>query len=311
MTQTSEYVFGPVASRRLGRSLGVDIAPAKVCTLDCIYCEVGRTTLRTVERRPYVQMEEVLAELKTRLHQGVRPDYITITGSGEPTLNSQLGQIIDRIKALSHIPVALITNGTLLYRQDVRDEAAKANLVMPTFDAADPSTFEAIHRPHADITVEILIEGLVAFRSQYKGPIWLEVFLVEGVNTSSGHIQRLKALIERIRPDKIQLNTAVRPTADPDVTRPSLSRLQLIAEELGPLCEIIADYSKLPAPGSTPLKTQDLLTLLRRRPCTLDELCAGLGVTRDQAALQVEALVRTQQILAEFKDGVTFYKTVS
>jgi wyosine [tRNA(Phe)-imidazoG37] synthetase (radical SAM superfamily) len=310
VTQTVKHVFGPVASRRLGRSLGVDIAPSKVCTLDCIYCEVGRTTLRTIERRPYVQMEEVLAELKTRLDQGIQPDYITITGSGEPTLNSQMGQIIDRIKAFSPIPIALITNGTLLYRQDVRDEAAKADLVMPTFDAADQATLEAIHRPHADITVESYFGGLVAFREQYPGPIWLEVFLIEGVNTSAGHVQRLKALIERIRPDKVQLNTAVRPTADPDVPRPSLSILQAIAEEMGPRCEIIADYSKLPACGP-PLKTQDLISLLQHRPCTLDDLCAGLGVTRDQATLQVEAGVRTQQILTEVKDGVTFYKTLS
>jgi wyosine [tRNA(Phe)-imidazoG37] synthetase (radical SAM superfamily) len=311
VTQASEYVFGPVASRRLGRSLGIDIAPAKVCTLDCIYCEVGRTTLRTIERRPYVPMEEVLSELKTRLHQGILPDYITITGSGEPTLNSQLGQIIDRIKAFSTIPVALISNGTLLYRQDVRDEAAKADLVMPTFDAADQSTFEAIHRPHPDITIERLVEGLVAFRAQYHGPLWLEVFLIEGVNTSEGHVQRLKVMIERIRPDKVQLNTAVRPTADPDVTRPSLSQLQAIAEELGPHCEIIADYSRLSATGRTAITTQDLLTLLRRRPCTLDDLCAGLGVTRDQAALHVKALVQTQQILMEVREGLTFYKIVS
>lgn len=219
--QSTRYVFGPVASRRLGRSLGVDIAPAKVCTLDCIYCEVRRTTVKTVDRRPYVPMEAVLTELEAHLHRGVQPDYITITGSGEPTLNSQLGQIIDRIRRLTPVPVALITNGTLLHRQDVRDEAAKADVVMPTLDAADQPTFEAIHRPHHDITVGGLVEGLVAFH-QYRGLIWLEVFLVDGINTSPDHIHRLKTLIAKVRPDKVQLNTAARPTADPDVPRPTL-----------------------------------------------------------------------------------------
>jgi len=311
VTQAGRYVFGPVASRRLGRSLGVDIAPAKVCTLDCVYCEVGRTTLRTADRGPYVPMEEVLAELESRLREGIQPDYITITGSGEPTLNSQLGQIIDRIKAFSTVPVALITNGTLFHRPDVRNEAAKADLVMPTLDAADQSTFEAIHRPHPDITIEDVVEGLAAFRAQYRGPIWLEVFLVAGVNTSAEHIQRLKALIARVRPDKVQLNTAVRPTADAHVPRPTAAQLQAIAAEMGPDCEIIADVSSLPASTGTAIKPHDLLALLRRRPCTMDDLCTGLGVTRDQAASHVNALVRTRQIVSEVRDGVTFYRTAS
>lgn len=310
MTATASYVFGPVASRRLGRSLGVDIVPAKVCTLDCVYCEVGRTTLKTTERKPYSPMDDILAELEARLRQGIQPDYITITGSGEPTLNSQLGRIIDRIKGFSTIPLALITNGTLFYRQDVRDEAARADLVMPTLDASDQPTFEAIHRPHCDIRVEGVAEGLAAFRSQYNGPIWLEVFLVEGVNTSWDQIQRLKALIARIRPDKVQLNTAVRPTADPDVRRPSRAQLQAIAAAIGPHCEVVADYSRLPEVLDSPLRSQDIVVLLRRRPCTLEELCAGLGLTCDQAARGVNALLRTGQVLADVRDGITFYRSV-
>lgn len=311
MKQATHHVFGPVASRRLGRSLGVDMAPAKVCTLDCTYCEVGRTTLKTIERKPYVPLEEVLAELQGRLSEGIRPDYITITGSGEPTLNSQLGQLIDRIKQISTIPVALITNGTLFFRQDVRDEAAKADLVMPSLDAADPGTFEAINRPHADITVENLVEGLSAFRAQYGGPIWLEVFLIEQVNTSAEHIQRLKDLIGRIKPDKVQLNTAVRPTADPGVRRPPYQRLEAIAQELGPQCDIIADYSRLPAVACPSVRPEDIVALLRRRPCTRDDLCAGLAIGRDQLAPYLDALVQSRHIVTEVRDGVAFYKTLS
>ena len=311
MTPVSRYVFGPVASRRLGRSLGVDVVPAKVCTLDCVYCEIGRTTTKTVERRPYVPIEEVLAEVQARLDQGVQADTITITGSGEPTLNSQLGQIIDRIKGISAIPVALITNGTLFCRQDVRYDAARADLVMPTLDAADQSTFEAIHRPHSEITIETVVEGLVAFRSQYKGPIWLEVFLIADVNTSDDHIQRLKTLIARVRPDKVQINTAVRPTADPDVRRPSAAQLRAIALRIGPQCEVIADAPRLPGTPDSGVRPQDILALLRRRPCTLSQLCSGLGVTPDEVAPHVEVLVQTRRIIAEVDEGEVVYRTPS
>jgi wyosine [tRNA(Phe)-imidazoG37] synthetase (radical SAM superfamily) len=286
----------------------VDIVPAKVCTLDCVYCEVGRTTLRTIDRRAYVPMEEVLSEVRACLAQGVKPDCITITGSGEPTLSSDLGAIIDEIRGFSKIPVALITNGTLFYRQDVRDEASGAALVMPTLDAADAATFEAIHRPHPAITVDRVVEGLAAFRHQYKGQIWLEVFLVAGVNTSSGHIQRLKALIARVRPDKVQLNTAVRPTADPDVPRPTYAELQAIAKEIGPSCEIIADYSRLADHGDAPVTAHAVLALLRRRPCTVDDLAAGLRISRDQAASHLDSQIRLGAVSTEIRDGLTFYK---
>ncbi len=304
----SRHVFGPVASRRLGRSLGVDIVPAKVCTLDCVYCEVGRTTLRTIDRRPYVPMEEVLSEVRSCLAQGVKPDYITVTGSGEPTLSSDLGAIIDEMKAFSETPVALITNGTLFCRQDVRDEASGAALVMPTLDAADAATFQAIHRPHPAITVDRVVEGLAAFRQQYKGQIWLEAFMVAGVNTSSDHVQKLKALIARVRPDKVQLNTAVRPTADPDVPRPPYAQLQAIAKEIGPSCEIIADYSRLGEHGEAPVTPQAVLALLRRRPGTLDDLAAGLRISRDQATSHLDSLIRLGAVSTELRDDLTFYK---
>ncbi len=302
-------MFGPVASRRLGRSLGVDIIPAKVCTLDCVYCEVGRTTAKTIDRRPYVPVEAVLAEVEARLGQGVEADFITIAGSGEPTLHSQLGQIIDRIKQVSRTPVALITNGTLFHRQDVRQDAAKADLVIPTLDAADQPTFEAIHRPHCRLTLAGVVEGLEAFRSEYKGPIWLEVFLVADANTSESHIRSLQALIARIKPDKIQLNTAVRPTADPCVRRPSSAQLQTIAIQLGRNCEVIAEDSRQAGlPGSGP-GVQDLMAVLSRRPCTLEQLCSDLGVASDQVATHLEVLVQTRRILAEVQAGQVIYRT--
>jgi len=154
MKKKEKYIFGPVASRRLGLSLGVDIVPAKVCSLDCIYCQVGRTTKKTVKRREYVPIRKVLAELKARLDKGLRADYITISGSGEPTLNSKIGVLIDRIKKITDIPVAIMTNGTLLYMADVRRDCRKADVVLPSLDAADEETFEKINRPNRNISIE-------------------------------------------------------------------------------------------------------------------------------------------------------------
>ena len=174
------YIYGPVPSRRLGLSLGIDIVPSKICTLDCVYCQIGRTTEKSTVRRGFFDLPAVLDELKVRLAEGGSIDYITIGGSGEPTLNSQLGALIDGIRSLTAIPVAIITNGTLLYRPDVRAECGKANLVIPSLDAGDATTFGAVNRPAPDINIEKLVSGLALFREEFSGQIWLEVFLIEG-----------------------------------------------------------------------------------------------------------------------------------
>ena len=170
-------------SRRLGRSLGVDIVPRKVCTLDCVYCQVGRSTEITVERKEYVAIEPVISELKSRIAKGLQADFITISGSGEPTLNSRLGDLIGEIKKITNIPIAVLTNGTLFFDASVRADCAKADVVLPSLDAGDEATFQKINRPHKDISIEKLISGLCQFRREYKGQIWLEVFFIEGINT--------------------------------------------------------------------------------------------------------------------------------
>jgi len=235
-----KYFYGPVPSRRLGRSYGVDIVPFKVCTLDCVYCQLGKTTDRTIERKDYGPIEPILAELRETLAEGLEADFITIAGSGEPTLNLRLGELIDGIKKITDIPVAILTNGTLLYKKDVRADCAKADVVMPSLDAGDEQTFQKVNRPHNDISIENLISGLCAFREEFAGRIWLEVFFVEGLNTDAGQIPKIRDAIELIRPDKIQLNTAVRPTAEADIKRLDAEKLQAIAARLGPKCEVVA-----------------------------------------------------------------------
>ena len=312
-------------SRRLGLSCGIDIVPFKVCTLDCVYCQLGKTARTTTERKEYVPIEPVLAELKEALSEGLAADYITIAGSGEPTLNSRLGELIDGIKKLTNIPVAILTNGTLLYRQDVRDDCSKADVVMPSLDAGDEQTFQRINRPNSVISIEKLISGQCEFRKVFSGRIWLEVFFVEGINTADEQIAQIKDAIELINPDKVHLNTAVRPTADLKITRLSAEKLQQIAGRLGPKSEVVAEFSPAcsgilseskieDVPGHhfvVNRKTQALLSMLKRRPCSLNDICSGLGIKHNEAIKSISNLQNRGIIQVEEKDGTVFFKTSS
>ena len=295
-------------SRRLGRSYGVDIVPFKVCTLDCVYCQLGRTTKKSIECKEYVPVEPVLAELKDRLTEGLQADFITISGSGEPTLNSRLGELIDGIKKITDIPVAILTNGTLLYKQEVRADCVKADVVLPSLDAGDEQTFQKVNRPHKDISIEKLIDGLCEFRNEFSGQIWLEVFIVEGLNTDNEQIAKIKNAIERIRPDKVQLNTAVRPTAQMGVKRVDAEKLQVIATRLGEKCEVVADFLPGRCGKLTESKAEDVLSMLKRRPCSLNDICSGLGIHRNEALKHITHLQQQGFVHSERKDGTTFFK---
>jgi len=316
------YLFGPVPSRRLGLSLGVDIVPFKICPLDCIYCQLGPTTEKTVERAEYVRPESVLAELKEKLSQGLKADYITLSGSGEPTLNTKIGEVIIGIKKLTDIPVAVLTNGVLMTEKQVRCDCARADIILPSLDAGDQRTFEQINRPHKKINFEQFVEGLCALRAEFTGRIWLEVFMVEGVTIDTPQIDKIAKIVERIGPDKVQLNTAVRPAADV-ITRVEFERLSEICEKFGKNCEIIADFSP---PGTADIETgieelsmghfagahmaESLLSMLKRRPCTLDEVCSALAIHRGQAIKYLSHLRGKGLIESVEKDGATFFKAL-
>ena len=308
MAGEKKYFYGPVPSRRLGRSYGVDIVPFKVCTLDCVYCQLGKTTDRTIKRKDYGPIEPILAELRETLAEGLEADFITIAGSGEPTLNSRLGELIDGIKKITDIPVAILTNGTLLYKEDVRADCANADVLMPSLDAGDEQTFQRINQPHRDISIENLISGLCAFRDEFAGRIWLEVFFVEGLNTDAEQIAKIRDAIELIRPDKIQLNTAVRPTAEADIMKLDAEKLQAIAARLGPKCEVVADFSLSHHGKSFGNKAEDVLSILKRRPCSLNDICSGLGIGRNEALKYVTGLEHKGIIHSEKKDGRIFFK---
>jgi len=305
--QTS-YTYGPVPSRRLGLSLGVDIVPPKVCTLDCIYCQIGRTTRSSMVRRDFIDIDAVLAELAAKLKAGLKADYITIGGSGEPTLNSRLGDLIDGIRRLTDIRVAILTNGTLLYRTDVRAECAKADVVCPTLDAADPVVFEAVHRPTRGITIEKLVSGLEQFRQEYQGQIWLEVFLVAGVNTEAGQIEKLKRLIRRIRPDKVHLNTAVRPPAEPDVQAVPAATLAAIARQIGSNCEVIGAPPAAVGDEHHQRAEADVVSVLKRRPCSIEDICTGLAIAPEEVLKHVAHLQERGVVTTERRGDITYFQ---
>jgi len=238
-----KYIYGPVRSRRLGLSLGVSLIPYKTCTFDCVYCQLGRTTHKTAERKEYVPTTEILGEFTSWLgrnrQQAQQLQYITFAGYGEPTLHPAIGQLIREIKKLTLVPVAVITNSSLLTESAVRLQLAEADLIVPSLDAAAPEVFEKIDRPQTGIRLDRIIDSLVDLRREFKGAIWLEVMLVKGFNDSPTHIRRLKEAVDRIRPDKIQLNSPVRATPDASVTAVDKDTLAEFKKILGDKCEVV------------------------------------------------------------------------
>ncbi|MGO8705572.1 MAG: radical SAM protein [Candidatus Brocadiia bacterium] len=306
--QATPHVFGPVPSRRLGRSLGVDLTPRKVCSFDCIYCQVGRTTRKTTDREQFTAADDIVAEVRQKLKTVPRPDFITLSGSGEPTLHAGIGQIIDGVKQITDVPVAVMTNGSLFYDPDVRRACLHADLILPTLDAGDEETFQVINRPAAGLTLARVAEGLEALRREYRGQIWLEVFLVEGVNSSPEQVRKIGAIAERIRPDRIQLNTAVRPTAEPDVKALSEPALAELAKLLGPQAEVIADFRRPQEAAAFESRGAEVLDMIRRRPVTVADIAAGLGIPPEAAAARVRELLDGKLITRERRGEKEFYR---
>lgn len=238
-----KYIYGPVRSRRLGLSLGVSLTEHKACNLDCLYCQLGKTTQKVNVRREYVLVQDILAELRAWLENNPKEakelNYITLSGAGEPTLNSKLGDLITGVRKLSMAKVAVITNSALLALAQVRIELKGADLIVPSLDSVDPRIFAKLDRPHPEIKLEEVIEGLVALRKEFRGKLWLEVMLVCGINDGIEHINRLKEAIDRINPDKIQLNSPVRTTTEPGILPVDRNKLEQIKGILGAKCEII------------------------------------------------------------------------
>jgi wyosine [tRNA(Phe)-imidazoG37] synthetase (radical SAM superfamily) len=305
------HLYGPVRSRRLGFSLGLDILPYKTCTFDCVYCQLGRTAKKSLRRAKYVAGRDILPQVKTALERGRPMDYITFSGSGEPTLNTEIGKIIRGLKKLTSVPVAVLTNSSLLMRKSVRQALLAADLVVPSLDAATARAFRRVNRPGPSISPEDIISGLVKFRDEFKGQIWLEVMLVKGVNDSPAEIKALKKAIARINPDKVQLNTVVRPPAEKWARPLSRRELEDIKTKLGGRAEVTADFGeKLSSPAPEDLG-QAILSLVRRRPASLRDLAGALG--QDERAIQkrLNALVAKGEIKKVLHRRIFFYELKS
>jgi wyosine [tRNA(Phe)-imidazoG37] synthetase (radical SAM superfamily) len=307
-----KYVFGPVPSRRLGRSLGVDLVPSKTCSLDCIYCDLGRTTHKTILRESYVKPEEIRRELELTLPAlSKKPDYITLSGSGEPTLNQPIGEIIHNIKDLTSISLAVLTNGSLFSLEEVRKALVGADVVIPSLDAVSDVTFQCLNRPHPSLNIKEIISGLIQFRNQYRGQIWLEVVFCRGINDDKGEIERLKGVIERIQPDRVQLNTPVRPPAEEFAYPLSTPQLEEIRKQLGEKAEILSEFAAPPGEEFNSVKDTEILNLIKRRPCTTEDISKALGLRMDEVMKHLAYLTRTGSIRYRIYEHRCYYENVA
>lgn len=303
------YLYGPVPSRRLGRSLGVDLVPYKVCSYDCIYCQLGRTNELTLKRRSYVPAEKIIAELKRKLAEGVRPDYISLAGSGEPTLNSDIGKIIEQIKQLTDIPVAVLTNGSLLWMADVQDDLLAADLVIPSLDVGSSALFRYVNRPHRDLSFEQMSAGLIDFSRRYRGEIWLEVLLLAGVTGMAAEVRKIAEISKKIAPTKVQLNSVDRPPVESFVFPVGKKQLEKFIELFPGPCEIIRDpLPQVIQPEElSPVHEAKILALLSRRPCTSEDVAAGLGVHNMEALKHLSALFKAGKLTTDIVDDRLYY----
>lgn len=272
------FVFGPVPSRRLGFSLGVDIIPRKYCNFDCIYCQVGKTTNKELTRKSFFDIQAVVDEIVEEAGRAERVDFITFSGSGEPTLNVDLGSMIDRVKERIKTPVAVITNGSLLWIEAVRNDLLKADVVLPSLDAASEAVFRYINRPHSLTSLSTIIEGLRSFRQVYTGRIWLEVMLIRGVNDDPEELERLRAVIRELHVDRIHLNTVTRPPAEETAMTMEKEDLERICAFFGPPCEVISTFDKGAIQGEREGWGEMILGVLKRRSLTVLDIVKITGI---------------------------------
>ena len=306
-----QYLFGPVPSRRLGISLGVDLVPFKTCTLNCIYCECGLTTDLTLKRKEYVPFEKVIKEIKDYMDQNPPPDYITFSGSGEPLLNSRFGEVARFIKVnYPDIKLALLTNGTLLSREGILKEVSHCDVVLPSLDGPDEETFKKMNKPHGDLKFEDVKEGLLKLKKSFKGEIWLEVFLAEGINTDTETLKKFKVLLEKLSPKRIQLNTLDRPPAVEGIKPVSKEKLYEIREYFGmENVEIISKFKSRKEIKSYRKDTESaILDTIKRRPCTVVDLSHILGIHINEVNKYLDVLEKENKIDTEIRERGVFVK---
>jgi wyosine [tRNA(Phe)-imidazoG37] synthetase (radical SAM superfamily) len=305
------FLFGPVRSRRLGRSLGIDLVPLKVCTYDCPYCQVGATTLKTLERRDYVSVAEVLAEFDHwRAHDG-QADCVTLAGGGEPTLHARFGEVIDAIGARTKLRRILLSNGSLFSLPEVRAAAIKAEVVKATLSAWDQASFEQAHHPHPELRFDAFVGGLKALRGEFKGEYWLEVFAVPGVNDTPAQMTRIADIARLIAPDRIHLNTATRPAQDGKTVSVPVDKLNELAGLFSPVAEVVGAASPHTQPWTESVAQEDfagrILSLLQRHPCTVSDISATTGQSVSEVDKTLKDLLKRGSLRIENRDARSYF----
>lgn len=304
------FVYGPIPSRRLGQSLGIDLVPFKTCNWNCVYCQLGRSVPLTNQRQAYVPREDVLAEIQHVLDTSASGeiDWITFAGSGEPTLHSDIGWLIRQVKMLTNCPVAVITNGSLLHLSEVRHELAAADAVMPTLNAGNVSMYRRICRPWAILTFDRLREGLIAFRRKYDGLLWVEVVLIKGLNDSTEELQSLATVLQQIKPDQIHINLPLRPPSEAWVQPPNKDALQQAIAILGDVAHVIPPTTESLHLVDKTSVVKTIIDVIKRHPMCEDELIYSLGqCSLEQIEQTLEALAESGQAQVVNRDGSRFW----
>jgi wyosine [tRNA(Phe)-imidazoG37] synthetase (radical SAM superfamily) len=305
-----KHVYGPVPSRRLGQSLGIDPIPFKTCNWNCVYCQLGRTSPMTNQRRDYFPPDEIVAETMAavRAHEPGQIDWITFVGSGEPTLHASLGAMIRRLKTLCSLPIAVITNGSLLYLPQVREELMGADAVLPTLDAGTDMLYRKINRPMPELDFHRFLDGLVSFRNEYSGKLWVEVMLVAGLNDSQQALEDLASALRRVRPDEVHLNSPDRPPCEPWVHPTDEAGLARAAHVLGGVCRVIR-----PARGEIDLSgfenlVDAIVAVITRHPVSEQDLVRTLHRwTPGHVQESLADLERSGKAQLVIRDGKRFW----
>jgi wyosine [tRNA(Phe)-imidazoG37] synthetase (radical SAM superfamily) len=304
-------IFGPVPSRRLGRSLGIDVITPKTCSYDCVYCESGRTTHLTLHRQLFVDPTEVIRELEEYFRSHPKgADALTFSSAGEPTLYQALGELLRDIKRrFRGLPLVVLTNGSLLWDAAVRRELLAADRVVPSLDASTDVVFQQINRPHPRLELDTIVAGLQAFRRDYRGQYHLEVMLVAGLNDHPEELRGLAALVNRLEPDRVELNTVVRPPADPDAAGLTAHQMQCAAHYFPPQkAEVIGCFEASPVKRQDASLAERICELLRRRPCTPSEMADCLAVPQEEIQGAVAALERDGVLTPCVLDGRNYFR---
>lgn len=272
------HVFGPVMSRRLGLSLGVDTVMSKSCNWNCVYCQLGRTFPRVGERTRFCMPESVLEEVRKQLdaHRGRPIDWVTFVGSGETMLSSDIGEMIRGLKRITEIPVAVITNGSFLGDPKAAEEVSMADAILPTLDAGSKELYWRINRPLPAFSYDRHIEGLKSFKASYRGRFWLEVMLMKGLNDDESSISKLTEAIEEISPDEVHLLVPTRPPAEQWVLPADDTALLNAASIMGRACRVLIPSEPAQDLGRFEGNLNEALKAIIRRHPLREEALASL-----------------------------------